>query len=586
MDYPTLDEEALKAVCSELFDIAQNGLKHVLTQSGVLDLDGGVSAFQMQRMQEVISMTARKVQRSFLLSVEADVCPEIERIRLDSFRTSHHVDLEDQLQRSSANSQKVDSSMSSHSSLSLGQHSYQLNTGQVTRGQVAPFQQTQQGLIFMSNYDMMMSTSEELSSGNVELGVDASSALFYSSTGHNCTSENGSHGSHGSPSSSGNLYSLAGGGDGFSSLDGPQGVHQSTQGSNSRLKAQEIERIMKAASMRVSLSMQGSSIHPDNRDLDIDLAGLLNSNCNIMGQVAPQGPPITAADLPHLTDMAQYVPNTRPPRANLGMMTRQSNGPHGNVHYQHRSPQSLPLDTMLMPGGHYNVGPSEFPIPLSMSVSHLSSNSNVGTSDEPSASWSGKGVLHNTRLGVLPPAVQSRVLEVAQALTIIQVSDFDEKVVKKMCFLSETYGLAECLKMLDKLALRMRSKSSVMKNGAGYLDVAVSSHLDMLMAHRTSFGTSSIEEYAKKMLSPMVLDRLTKSINTNPWLQWDHMDQGIIQLLTKLPEQGALMRLQEVASRSFRGVENVTGCIASILNPRNKCSPQEGGGPAAPPKQA
>lgn len=34
--------------------------------------------------------------------------------------------------------------------------------------------------------------------------------------------------------------------------------------------------------------------------------------------------------------------------------------------------------------------------------------------------------------------------------------------------------------MLSHLEHRMRTKQGVMKNGPGYLDVAVSSHLDML----------------------------------------------------------------------------------------------------------
>lgn len=51
-----------------------------------------------------------------------------------------------------------------------------------------------------------------------------------------------------------------------------------------------------------------------------------------------------------------------------------------------------------------------------------------------------------------------------------------------MGVLVELHGMEEALSMLTHLEHRMRTKQGVMKNGPGYLDVAVSSHLDMLRA--------------------------------------------------------------------------------------------------------
>ncbi len=56
-----------------------------------------------------------------------------------------------------------------------------------------------------------------------------------------------------------------------------------------------------------------------------------------------------------------------------------------------------------------------------------------------------------------------------------------------MCILVDMYGPDEALAMLGHLEHRMRTKQGAMKNGPGYLDVAVSSHLDMLkVRHRGS----------------------------------------------------------------------------------------------------
>lgn len=54
------------------------------------------------------------------------------------------------------------------------------------------------------------------------------------------------------------------------------------------------------------------------------------------------------------------------------------------------------------------------------------------------------------------------------------------QVVNKMAMLVEAFSSDEAISMLAHLEHRMRTKQGVMKNGPGYLDVAVSSHLDML----------------------------------------------------------------------------------------------------------
>ena len=62
------------------------------------------------------------------------------------------------------------------------------------------------------------------------------------------------------------------------------------------------------------------------------------------------------------------------------------------------------------------------------------------------------------------------------------MKDFDDKVVSKLSLLVDGWGCEEALAMLAHLEQRMRSKQGVMKNGPGYLDVAVCTHIDMLKA--------------------------------------------------------------------------------------------------------
>mmetsp|Transcript_18788 Transcript_18788/g.40431 ORF Transcript_18788/g.40431 Transcript_18788/m.40431 type:complete len:992 (-) Transcript_18788:4217-7192(-) len=170
------------------------------------------------------------------------------------------------------------------------------------------------------------------------------------------------------------------------------------------------------------------------------------------------------------------------------------------------------------------------------------------------------------RFKVLPLVVQARIIALIQANPVISLKDFDDKVVNKMCILVETYGPEECLSMLAHLEHRMRTKQGAMKNGPGYLDVAVSSHLDMLKAQGSCPKSMRIEDYAKHALCPQVFHELREAVQCNRWLEWEHLDQGIIQLVKKLPRESAVEKLQEISYHSFKNVDNIKGCIMSILN--------------------
>ncbi len=74
------------------------------------------------------------------------------------------------------------------------------------------------------------------------------------------------------------------------------------------------------------------------------------------------------------------------------------------------------------------------------------------------------------------------------------------------------------------------------------------------------------EEYAAHALSPPVLHELREAVSNNKWLEWDHLDQGIVQLIKKLPRDSAVEKLQEISYHSFKNVDNIKGCIMSILN--------------------
>eukprot|EP00798_Chlamydomonas_sp_ICE-L_P012605 gene12605-15831_t len=178
------------------------------------------------------------------------------------------------------------------------------------------------------------------------------------------------------------------------------------------------------------------------------------------------------------------------------------------------------------------------------------------------------------RFAGFPPPVQRRLLELTHMGSVLKIQDFDEKVTNKMALMVERYGEPECLIMLDKLAGRLKTKMTAMKNGPGYLDVAVSSHLDVLMAHRYNpQPCGNMLDYARCTLGNTVYDELSKTIENNPWLRWEVLDESIIHQLKKLPTDIATERLMEVSLRSFRHVDNVSGCIKSILSSRNQYNP-------------
>eukprot|EP00798_Chlamydomonas_sp_ICE-L_P018917 gene18917-25477_t len=225
------------------------------------------------------------------------------------------------------------------------------------------------------------------------------------------------------------------------------------------------------------------------------------------------------------------------------------------------------------------------------------------------------------RFSHFPTAVLDRILDLTTAPSVLKLTDFDDKVVNKLTLLVERYGEPEGLVMLNKLAGRLKTKMMAMKNGPGYLDVAISSHLDVLMAHRYSPETTgNIQEYARLTLGSLVFEGLDKAVERNPWLHWEVLDEhffywfkpetsgklekyvrltlgslvfedlgeavernpwlhwevldeSIIHQLKKLPMDIASERLAEVSFRSFRHVDNVSGCIKSILSSRNQYVP-------------
>eukprot|EP00798_Chlamydomonas_sp_ICE-L_P007334 gene7334-456_t len=105
-----------------------------------------------------------------------------------------------------------------------------------------------------------------------------------------------------------------------------------------------------------------------------------------------------------------------------------------------------------------------------------------------------------------------------------------------------------------------------MKNGPGYLDVAVSSYIGKLNARGTFPMSMSVNDYARRELDEAVYKRLTITLEGNRFLDWEHLDQGIVQLIKKLPPDCGVNTLREIALHSFKNVENVRGCLMSILN--------------------
>eukprot|EP00798_Chlamydomonas_sp_ICE-L_P006462 gene6462-3096_t len=498
------DQQTFETICAEITSLAQLRVTDLVRRLNIpINADGTAGSSQALKLEEAIEMHGKKVQRAFMLSLEADIIPEIERYQLEALRgggsypTSADTD-------ASASHKNVMQSLTAHS-------------------------------------------SQVLQMGGMGVGMGSSG-----SSENAMTSSRNQQG----PDS-------AGGHDLISELQMLQ--HQQKQ-----IQAQQdLERIMEA-------SRQLLSGHEYNNP-GVNLASLLHSNCTIeapnmnpeydhvqWGGLNPQQQG-QHAQVMNSQGMNSQGMNSQGMNA-LGGMGQDMYGRHGMINQ--RGPNSadvvprarirMSIDGLARSRGTDMLGLGGAGMYSADRIHPMHAHNNLqilGGMDNvrPNSSGGKGGVLQNTRLGDLPIIVQQRVLDLTQNFPIIKVTDFDEKVVTKMGFLVEAYSESECLKMLDKLAIRMRSKNSVMKNGPGYLDVAVSSHLDVLMARGTFSSASSIEDYAKKMLASTVHEELCKAVATSSWLQWDHVDQGIIQLLTKLPELGAIQRLQDIGQRSFRG---------------------------------
>eukprot|EP00798_Chlamydomonas_sp_ICE-L_P018161 gene18161-24592_t len=167
--------------------------------------------------------------------------------------------------------------------------------------------------------------------------------------------------------------------------------------------------------------------------------------------------------------------------------------------------------------------------------------------------------------GVLPTTVQIKIVLFCRSNPglNLQLADFDDKVVYKLAYMSECYGEQECINMLEKLGARLRTKQTLIKNGAGYLDVAMTCHLDMLKAD-PSGQPAAISDYARLTLPEGSYTELCKAVESSHWLAWEHFDQGIVHLLKKLPEEVVAQKLQDLSNRTLHNVRNITDCVGSF----------------------
>ncbi|GLI65428.1 hypothetical protein VaNZ11_009000 [Volvox africanus] len=173
------------------------------------------------------------------------------------------------------------------------------------------------------------------------------------------------------------------------------------------------------------------------------------------------------------------------------------------------------------------------------------------------------------RFRCLPPAVQSRIHALTRDNHVVLLKDFDEKVLSKMTLLVDKFGAAECLAMLDRIEEVLKGKAGRLANGPGYLDVSVSTRLDELK-QRASGQVTAPEDYARSTLHSRIYAELRDLITRHGFLQWHHFDQGIINMLKKMPNATALERLNELAYHSFKNVDNPKSCIVSIFTTKPK----------------
>ncbi|GIL55883.1 hypothetical protein Vafri_11357 [Volvox africanus] len=173
------------------------------------------------------------------------------------------------------------------------------------------------------------------------------------------------------------------------------------------------------------------------------------------------------------------------------------------------------------------------------------------------------------RFRCLPPAVQARIHALTRDNHVVLLKDFDEKVLSKMTLLVDKFGAAECLAMLDRIEEVLKGKAGRLANGPGYLDVSVSTRLDELK-QRASGQVTAPEDYARSTLHSRIYADLRDLITRHGFLQWHHFDQGIINMLKKMPNATALERLNELAYHSFKNVDNPKSCIVSIFTTKPK----------------
>ncbi|GIL76638.1 hypothetical protein Vretimale_8854 [Volvox reticuliferus] len=173
------------------------------------------------------------------------------------------------------------------------------------------------------------------------------------------------------------------------------------------------------------------------------------------------------------------------------------------------------------------------------------------------------------RFRCLPPAVQARIHALTRDNHVVLLKDFDEKVLSKMTLLVDKFGAAECLAMLDRIEEVLKGKAGRLANGPGYLDVSVSTRLDELK-QRASGQVTAPEDYARSTLHSRIYAELRDLITRHGFLQWHHFDQGIINMLKKMPNATALERLNELAYHSFKNVDNPKSCIVSIFTTKPK----------------
>eukprot|EP00798_Chlamydomonas_sp_ICE-L_P014126 gene14126-20085_t len=241
------------------------------------------------------------------------------------------------------------------------------------------------------------------------------------------------------------------------------------------------------------------------------------------------------------TQSEAFTPKPQPLRSSSQHSIFFGSGGHGNANQNMKNDMAAAtLQSLGMSGGLGNANQNMKNDMAAATMQSLGmsgglggglggSSSGLGGVNTSSGSGSGFGNDQNSglatgvlldglpsRFRILPVAVQEAVRQLMFSSSALVVKDFDDKVVSKMALMAGGFGQDECLTMLSNLMGRIRTKQGAMKNGPGYLDVAVSSHLDML---KVCFGG------------------------------------GII--IRKLPFDSAIEKLRGISLHSFKNVDSV-----------------------------